>query len=122
MESRVKMIESKLDSIQSNMPSKSDVAAVSAKSDAYMVRIDNLIKVVGDLAIQVAKREEADKHRDKEYERITKEVDVLKTTQQAHSQYIAADKPFKEIRTWSIRIIIGAVIGAVMISIGLINK
>lgn len=75
MNNDLQYIHKKIESIESNMATKSDISHFENRMSAIdnlAEKLDNFTQTVNKLIIQSERREESDKHRDKEVERAIK--------------------------------------------------
>lgn len=117
MSNELSYLQRKVDDIESNMASKSDIMIMSSRLDgidALAVELSKNTKAVTDILQQNARDEEARKHQIKEIERAIATADKNTADIQTLKEIAAADKPVKSLITWAARIAIGFVITAIL--------
>ncbi|MDB4277807.1 hypothetical protein N9895_02080 [Gammaproteobacteria bacterium] len=112
-------IHRKIDDIETNMATKSDIAHVSLRVDGFgeiADEIRNNSKVVAnavtDMMQQLAVNEEASKHKEKELERVAAIAEGAAKGVAEWRLVAAADKPFKDARSWAVKVMVGVATGA----------
>lgn len=121
----IKLLEQRVASIENNMSSKSDIAVVSSKVDELkdsFSSVDRLADKVGDMVTQIAKKEETDKHLIKELEKQSVDIESLKKENQTFKEYVAADKPYKDIRGWIVKGVVTFIVGGILAAVFVVTK
>ncbi len=110
-------INRRIDSMHNNMALKSDVSQVQSQVNNFEVclaKVDRLIDTVENLVIIAERREEGDKHREKDAERTANLIIELQKDNRYFRDYIASEKPINDARTWVFRGVISFIVLGVL--------
>lgn len=100
MENRLRSLEITVDSIKSDMPLKSDIAAIGQKVDGIEKLAEEVAKnngLVTQILIQNAKNEEKQANQDKHNELVDSTLDAYGKDIQKQKEIEAANKPIREL-------------------------
>lgn len=106
----IKLLEHKLSSLESNMAKQSDVAVLAERINDISTLASDIRGLTKELHALVSEYK-ADKqnavHKEKRDAKQDQDIDALKNDVSEIRQYIAADKPFRDLRSLMIKSVVG---------------
>jgi len=116
-DTEIRLLEQRVASIETNMSTKSDIGVLNGKIDSQaegFKAIKELAEKIDRLVTQNAKREENDRHIEKGMERINMRIEALEKSDHETRVYIAADKPYKDMRSVAMKAVIGFIVAGIL--------
>ena len=124
-ESDVRSLERRLSSVETNMAKQSDISVITSQMSALQKTheaIERLTDKIDALITRDAKREESDKHVEQAMARLFSRGETTEERLQRVEIYIAADKPFKDLRSAALKWVLGFVVAGILAAAFTVSK